>query len=230
MRALFFNGTESEHHFYPDQVILQPPEIDEPHQLTDSLIITFRNLRPATARIESIRPFWDPSNLRLVVTSAPQSFTGRLVLDSDGLSPYNLTTAPWYQSGLDSRSKVIVVVGAASGELELTATVIDTPYTIEYALDELAPNPVLPGAHSFTGLHFTYRLGAALPDALYRLAIYNLRGQEVYRREWVWNVNQGTHTLTEEIPAMRHWASGVYLLTLAIGSQHTFKRTFTVIQ
>ncbi|MCH7852011.1 MAG: hypothetical protein IIC41_04385 [Candidatus Marinimicrobia bacterium] len=227
--GLFLNGAESDYHFYPDQILLDPPVIDPPWILSDSLTLSFPSLREATASIQSLQ-MSGPSNLRLRIRSAPEPFTARLVLDSDGLTPYNLTAASIYLSGLNSLSKVVVVVGAQSGDLELIATVIDTSYNIEFALDELRPNPVLPGRSSFSGLHLTYRVGNESSDTEHRLAIYNLLGQEVYRRDWVRDVGEGTHTLMEDIPAMRHWASGVYLLTLAIGSQHTFKRTFTVIQ
>ena len=229
MAGLFLNGAESDYHFYPDQILLDPPVIDPPWILSDSLTLSFPSLREATASIQSLQ-MSGPSNLLLEVRSAPEPFTARLVLDSDGLTPYNLTAASIYLSGLNSLSKVVVVVGAQSGDLELIATVIDTSYNIEFALDELRPNPVLPGRSSFSGLHLTYRVGNESFDTKHRLAIYNLLGQEVYRRDWVLDVGEGTHTWMEDIPAMRHWASGVYLLTLAIGSQHTFKRTFTVIQ
>ncbi len=228
MAGLFLNGTESDYHFYPDQIQLDPPVIDSPWVLSDSLTISFPGLREATASIQSLQ-MSEPSNLRLNVRSAPQSFTARLVLDSDGLTTYNLTDASMYLSGLNSLSRIVVVVGAESGDLDLSATVIDTSYDIEFALDELGPNPVLAGRSSFTRLTLTYRVGAPSLATRHRLAIYNLLGQEVYRRDWVWDVGEGTHTLMEDIPAMRHWASGVYLLTLSIG-RHTLKRTFTVIQ
>jgi len=203
--------------------------IDPPQTLADSLRLTFTGLSQASVKIVSIR-LTGPSNLKMEITTAPQPFTARLVLDSDGLTPFTLTDAPWYRPNLNSLSEVVVVAGAPSGTLELTATAIDTDYAIEYALDDLAPNPVLPGIYGFTGLHLAYRLGAATLDTRHRLVIYNLRGQEVYRRSWVRDVGEGSHTLTEEIPAMANWASGVYLLTLEIGGKHTFKRAFTLIR
>ncbi|MCH7859975.1 MAG: hypothetical protein IID14_09825 [Candidatus Marinimicrobia bacterium] len=227
--GLFLNGAESDYHFYPDQILLDPPVIDPPWILSDSLTLSFLRLREATANIQSLQ-MSKPSSLRLQIRSVPESFTGRVVLDSDGLTPYNLTDVPLYLSGLNSLSKIVVVVGAESGNLDLNATVIDTSYAIEFALDELAPNPVRPTRQGFSGLHLIYRVGEPLPHIEQRVTIYNLLGQEVYRNGWVGDVGEGTHNLTVEIPAMRHWASGVYLLTLAIGSQHTFKRTFTVIQ
>ncbi len=225
--GLFLNGTESDYHFYPDQILLYPPVIDPPRILSDSLTLTFLQLREATANIQSFQ-MPGPSNLHLQVGPVPPSFTARLVLDSDGLTPYNLTDAPMYLSGLNSLSKVVVVVGAQSGELDLSATVIDTSYNIEFALDKLGPNPVIIGRSSFTRLNLTYRVGAPSLATRHRLVIYNLLGQEVYRRNWVRDVGEGTHTLMEDIPAMRYWASGVYLLTLSIG-RHTLTRTFTVI-
>ncbi|MCH8836258.1 MAG: hypothetical protein IIA60_00485 [Candidatus Marinimicrobia bacterium] len=226
--GLFLNGAENDYHFYPDQILLDPPVIDPPWILSDSLTLSFPSLRDATASIQSLQ-MSGPSNLRLEVRSAPEPFTARLVLDSDGLTPYNLTDASLFLSRLNSLSKMVVVVGAQSGDLDLIATVIDTSYNIEFALDELIPNPVLPGRSSFTGLQLTYRVGEPSLATRHRLAIFNLLGQEVYRRDWVRDVGEGTHTLMEDIPAMRHWASGVYLLTLSIG-RHTLKRTFTVIQ
>ncbi len=226
--GLFLNGTESDYHFYPDQILLDPPLIDSPRILSDSLTLSFTQLREVTANIQSLQ-MSGPSTLRLQVRSAPESFTGRLVLDSDGLTPYNLTDAPMYLSSLNSLSKMVVVVGAQSGDLDLTATVIDTSYAIEFALDELAPNPVRPTRQGFSGLHLIYRVGEPLPDIKQQVTIYNLLGREIYSAGWVGDVGEGTHNLTVEIPAMRHWASGVYLLTLSIG-RHTLKRTFTVIQ
>lgn len=226
--GLFLNGAESDYHFYPDQIMLNPPAIDPPWILADSLTLSFPRLRDATASIQSLQ-MSGPSNLRLRIRSAPEPFTARLVLDSDGLTPYNLTDASLFLSRLNSLSKMVVVVGAQSGDLDLAATVIDTSYNIEFALDELVPNPVLPRRSSFTGLQLTYRVGEPSLATRHRLAIFNLLGQEVYRSDWVRDVGEGTHTLMEDIPAMRHWASGVYLLTLSIG-RHTLKRTFTVIQ
>ena len=104
-----------------------------------------------------------------------------------------------------------------------------------FALDLLGPHPLIPGRPTHTGLTLRYTVAQALPQGDHRITIYNLLGQrlplgnDLYHWQKIIPVGEGSHDLFLDLPLMRQWPSGVYILRFTL-ERHSFTRTFTILR
>lgn len=236
---LFLNGRDASHYFHPDQELLDPPDAGAAQPLVgaSSLSLTFANLTPAAAGIQALALF-GPANLQVRIVSAPATHVARMVVGrvGDNFSLQRLTGETWYEADLNSLSTVVLVVGGESGSIEIEATVVDTLRGLTFALDILGPNPLVPSRPTHTGLTLRYTVGQALPIGEHRVTIYNLLGQRLllgdnlYQWQKTMPVGEGSHELFLDLPLLRQWPSGVYILRFSLDRQHVFTRTFTILR
>ncbi len=227
---LFFNGRAPALHFHPDQTLLLPPRTD-PATLFGDETFLFDYLSPGKAGIQAFK-LLGPSNLQLEIMAAPLVSAAELVVGRN-LENYSLNTVlggPWIETDLNSLSTIVLVVGAESGSMEVATTVTDTLEMLAFAFDYLAPNPLVLSRQGQSGLTLKYTVAKSLPQGDHRLVIYNLLGEEVYRRQWFKTVGAGSNTFELSSDIMRSWPSGVYFMTFTIDRRQRFNRSFTILK
>ena len=229
---LFSNGRTPDHYFYADQDLLDAPNPGAAKIVVDDISLPFYNLRPGTAGVQALELAGPAKNLRLQIVSEPTAYCGRVVVDRDGnyLTLNNLTSNAWHIAGLSSLSRVVVVVGGERDSVVVTVTATDTLTLLAFSLDYLAPNPLLPNRPMHGEITLGYTVGEALPQGDHRIVIYNLLGQELYRRRITRSVGEGSHTLYLSTLPFLTWPSGVYILSLTVDQRHAFTRTFTLLR
>lgn len=234
---LFFNGRDASQYFHADQDMIIPPDAGGVQLLTSGNTLVFANLATATAGIQALA-LDGPASLELQVASGPPVFAAHMVLgrEDNSFSLRHLTGEPWYEADLNALSTIVLVVGGESGSIEIEATVVDTLRGLAFTLDFLGPNPLVPGRPTHTGLTLRYTVGQALPLGDHRITIYNILGQRLplggnlYHWQKIMPVGEGSHDLFLDIPLMRQWPSGVYILRFTLDRRHTFTRTFTILR
>jgi len=227
---LFFNGTAPALYFHPDQALLLPPRTD-PATLFGDETFSFYYLRPGKAGIQAFK-LLGPSNLELEILAAPQVHAAEFAIgrNQEDYSLHRVLDGPWYYTDLNSLSTLVLVVGAESGSMEVATAVIDTLETLAFALDYLAPNPLVLSRQGQSGLTLKYTVAKSLPQGDHRLVIYNLLGEEIYRRQWFKTVGAGSNTFELSEDIMRSWPSGVYFMTFTIDRRQRFNRSFTILK
>ncbi|MFC1543267.1 T9SS type A sorting domain-containing protein [Candidatus Neomarinimicrobiota bacterium] len=228
---LFANGRDPDHYFYADQDLLNTPDPGIPEIMTGNLRLPFYYLRPGTAGIQVLEII-EPANLHLQVQSTPENYRGRIMIDSgeDNLTLSDLTSFPLHATGLSSISRVFVVVGGDRDSVVVSVTATDTLTNLAFSLDYIAPNPLVISKATHQDLKLGYTIGEALPLGDHRIVIYNLLGQELFRRRIERTVGEGSQTLELSTLPFATWPTGVYILSLTVGQRYTFTRTFTLLR
>ena len=227
--GLLLNGRYPAGYYHPDQALLPRPQLPEATDLSGSRALTLANLAPD-------KVVWlplglaGPATLSLAVQSGPSAYSAMVFTEQDGFSLDDLSAIPWVRGGLNQFSEIVIAAAGNPGDLIIAATATDSLVRLPFALNTVGPNPYRASAAGAGILTIRYQIGAALPEALHRITIYNLLGQTRYREVFRQSVGVGSYRRSIPLPQASRWPAGIYLLSLEIAGKYTLSRPFTILR